>query len=47
MELLLQDMMKVVSLGERFKNLRVSLMHDHSSLSKAFTKSILRIMLNF
>lgn len=44
-EMLIQDMMSLVIFGGNPKNLSVSLMKDHSSLSKAFSNFILRIML--
>lgn len=41
---LMQDMIRLLRLGGKPKKMRVSLMKDHSSLSKAFFMSIFKIM---
>lgn len=41
----IQDIIRLVIDEENLKYKRVSLMKDHSRLSKSFSKSILRIML--
>lgn len=44
-EFVLQDILSLVRLEGRLKYIRVSLIKNHSSLLKSFSKSILRAML--
>lgn len=43
----MHDMMRELSLGEMLKKMRACLVKFHSILSKAFSRSILRIMFPF